>query len=138
MRGLRLGLGLTGSPAAAAVPVPLALFAGGASGAWYDVQDLSTMFQDSAGTTAAAVDSPVGLIREKSGNGLHMLSSGSTRPTLRKSGSLYYLETAGTEYMASALSYTLGQPNYIIAAFSRTRMCLSFVNGMSASLSTPE
>ena len=46
-----------------------ALFASGEQGAWYDPSDLSTMFQDSAGTTPVTADGqPVGLIRDKSGN----------------------------------------------------------------------
>jgi len=44
-----------------------ALFASGEQGAWYDPSDLSTMFQDSAGTTPVTADGqPVGLILDKS------------------------------------------------------------------------
>lgn len=46
---------------------PSNLFATGAKGAWYDPSDLSTMFQDSNGTTpVTAVEQPVGLILDKS------------------------------------------------------------------------
>ncbi|MEN9317318.1 MAG: uncultured phage MedDCM-OCT-S45-C18 [Pseudomonadota bacterium] len=46
---------------------PSQLFAGGAPGAWYDFTDLSTMFQDSAGTTpVTGVEQAVGLILDKS------------------------------------------------------------------------
>lgn len=46
---------------------PASLFASGEQGAWYDPSDLSTMFQDSAGTTpVTAVGQPVGLILDKS------------------------------------------------------------------------
>ena len=46
---------------------PSNLFLGGIPGAWYDPTDLSTMFQDSAGTTpVTAVEQPVGLILDKS------------------------------------------------------------------------
>jgi hypothetical protein len=46
---------------------PSDLFLGGVPGAWYDPTDLSTMFQDSAGTTpVTAVEQPVGLILDKS------------------------------------------------------------------------
>jgi len=46
---------------------PSSLFFGGIPGAWYDPTDLSTMFQDSAGTTpVTAVEQPVGLILDKS------------------------------------------------------------------------
>src|SRR3712207_4298621 len=77
---------------------PLSLFAGGTQGAWYDPSDLSSMFQNSNGTTAAAVDSPVGKINDKSGNGNHATQSTSAaRPILRQSGSLYYLEFDGVD-----------------------------------------
>lgn len=46
---------------------PASLFASGEQGAWYDPSDLSTMFQDSTGTTpVTAVGQPVGLILDKS------------------------------------------------------------------------
>lgn len=44
---------------------PRTLFAAGEQGGWWDPSDLSTMFQDSAGTTAAAVGQPVGLVLDK-------------------------------------------------------------------------
>lgn len=45
---------------------PAALFRNSAVGAWYDPSDLSTLFQDSVGTTAVASDSdPVGLMLDK-------------------------------------------------------------------------
>lgn len=49
---------------------PALLFAAGEVGAWYDPSDLTTMFQDSAGTTpVTAVEQPVGLILDKSKGG---------------------------------------------------------------------
>ena len=46
---------------------PIALFGSGEEGAWYDPSDLSTMYQDAAGTTpVTAAGQPVGLILEKS------------------------------------------------------------------------
>ena len=46
---------------------PAQLFANGEIGAWYDPSDLTTMFQDSAGTTpVTAVGQAVGLILDKS------------------------------------------------------------------------
>ena len=48
---------------------PLSLFQSGEQGAWYDPSDLSTLFQDAAGTTPVTADGdPVGLITDKSGN----------------------------------------------------------------------
>lgn len=61
------------------------LFAGGVPGVWYDPSDLSTLFQDSAGTTpVTAVEQPVGLMLDKSGNGNHASQATTTaRPILR-------------------------------------------------------
>ena len=58
-------------------------------GAWYDPSDLTTMFQDAAGTTpVTAAGQPVGLILDKSGNGYHASQSTSTaRPLFQVDGS---------------------------------------------------
>ena len=63
---------------------PLDLFATGEQGVWYDPSDLSTMFQDSSGTTpVTAVEQPVGRILDKSGRGNHASqSTAGSRPTL--------------------------------------------------------
>lgn len=46
---------------------PANLFANGESGAWYDPSDLTTLYQDAAGTTpVTAVEQPVGLMLDKS------------------------------------------------------------------------
>lgn len=53
---------------------PIALFANGEQGAWYDPSDLTTLFQDSAGTTpVTAVAQPVGLMLDKSKGGRQSL-----------------------------------------------------------------
>lgn len=45
---------------------PLTLFSEGQQGAWYDPSDLTTLFQDTAGTTPVTVDGdPVGLMLDK-------------------------------------------------------------------------
>ena len=45
---------------------PLALFAASEPGGWYDPSDLTTLFQDAAGTTpVTAVEQPVGLVLDK-------------------------------------------------------------------------
>ena len=51
---------------------PSILFGGSEQGAWYDPSDVSTMFQDAAGTTPVTnVEQPVGLLQDKSGRGNH-------------------------------------------------------------------
>lgn len=63
---------------------PTSLFANGEQGAWYDPSDMSTMFQDAAGTTpVTAVEQPVGRILDKSGRGNHATQTTATsRPVL--------------------------------------------------------
>lgn len=63
---------------------PASLFAAGEQGVWYDPSDLTTMFQDSAGTTpVTAVEQPVGRILDKSGRGNHATqSTTAARPVL--------------------------------------------------------
>lgn len=64
---------------------PRVLFSGGEQGAWYDPSDLSTLFQDSAGTTpVTALGQPVGLMLDKSGRDNHATQATDTaRPTIQ-------------------------------------------------------
>ena len=49
---------------------PATLFSAGEQGVWYDPSDLSTLFQDSAGTIpVTALEQPVGRMLDKSGRG---------------------------------------------------------------------
>ena len=64
--GLSVGNGLAFLGFGAAFS-PAELFANGEPGAWYDPSDLTTLFQDAAGTTpVTAVEQPVGLMLDKS------------------------------------------------------------------------
>ncbi len=62
------------------------LFTASEPGVWYDPSDLSTLFQDSAGTTpVTAVEQPVGRILDKSGRGNHATQATPTkRPVLSR------------------------------------------------------
>jgi len=62
---------------------PASLFAGGTDGVWYDPSDLSTLFQDSAGTTpVTAASDPIGYAGDKSGNDNHAIqATAAARPT---------------------------------------------------------
>ena len=73
---LGIGLGVTNYLRVPTVPLDpeaaiAALFESGEEGAWYDPSDMSTMYQDAAGTTpVTASGQPVGLILDKSKGGL--------------------------------------------------------------------
>lgn len=68
---------------------PLSLFYNGEQGAWYDPSDLSTLFQDSAGTTpVTTVGQSVGKMLDKSGRGNHALqATAAQKPTYQVDGS---------------------------------------------------
>lgn len=73
----------------------LALFAGGKQGVWYDPSDKSTLFQDVAGTIPVTKDGdPIGLMKDKSGNGYHATQSVSAaRPLYKTDGILHWFES---------------------------------------------
>jgi len=78
---------------------PAQLFLASEEGAWYDPSDLSTLFQDAAGTIPVTADGdPVGKMLDKSGNGNHASQSVSgNRPVYRTDGVLHWLEFDGID-----------------------------------------
>lgn len=96
----RRGPGMRASSGASADPwTPAQLFAAAELGAWYDPSDLSSLFQDAAGTTpVTAAGQPVGKVTDKSGNGNHLTAAGTARPTLEVDGNgFYYLKGDGID-----------------------------------------
>jgi len=63
---------------------PSQMFANGEQGVWYDPSDISTLYQDDAGTTpVTAVEQTVGRMLDKSGNDNHATQATlANRPTL--------------------------------------------------------
>ncbi len=82
---------------------PMNLFSTGEQGVWYDPSDMTTLFQNSTGTTpVTAADQPVGLMRDKSGRGNHASqATAAARPILRNSGALWWLEFDGVDDVMS-------------------------------------
>ena len=85
------------------------LFANGEQGFYYDPNDLSTMYQDAAGTVpVTGAGQPVGLIRDKSGRNNHAYQTTSaSRPILRKNAvtGANYLEFDGSDdFLQTAVS----------------------------------
>ena len=70
------------------------LFAAGEKGLWYDISDITTLFQDSAGTIpVTAFGQPVGKVLDKSGNNIHATQSTSAnRP-------IYSVHSNGFPYL---------------------------------------
>lgn len=74
---------------------PSTLFTSAQKGFWYDPADMSTLFQDTAGTTpVTAVGQTVGKMLDKSGNGAHLIF-GSTKPALNYTAGTYSLVANG-------------------------------------------
>ena len=85
---LTTALNMTSTPVfysrGGAVPFSIAdLFASSEQGAWYDLSDLSTLFQDSAGTTpVTTAGQPVSRMLDKSGRANHATqATAAARPT---------------------------------------------------------
>lgn len=78
---------------------PLDLFAGGKQGIWYDPSDKSTLFQDAAGTIPVTANGdPVGMMKDKSGNGNHAKQTlSASRPTYQTDGVLHWLAFDGVD-----------------------------------------
>ena len=98
----------------------LAMFAGGYQGAWYDPNDLSTLFQDSAGTTpVTAIGDPVGKMLDKSGNNRHMIqATAAARPILRQNSTTgkLYLECDGIDDSMSCANFNMSNTDDITLA----------------------
>lgn len=105
---------------------------GGDCIAWFDNSDLSTLFQDTAGTIPVTADGdPVGYQTDKSGNGLHRVALNGTtaRPTWRTSGGYCWLEWDGTsDGMQTATTTLLSGYTHraIIAAIRKTTSPAAF------------
>lgn len=67
--------------------------------AWYDPSDLTTLYQDAAGTTpVTAAGQPVGRMLDKSGNGYHLRQTvAAARPTYQTDGELHWLSYDGVD-----------------------------------------
>jgi hypothetical protein len=78
-----------------AITTPLSLFAASEKGVWFDPSDITTLFQDSAGTTpVTAAGQPVGRMLDKSGNGAHATqATAGARPT-------YQIDQYGWPYLS--------------------------------------
>lgn len=78
---------------------PLSLFAAGEQGVWYDPSDMSTLFQDAAGTIpVTTAGQPVGLMLDKSGRGNHATQPTATsRPILQFANGLWSLLFDGVD-----------------------------------------
>ena len=111
---------------------PTALFASGEKGVWFDANDLSTLFQDSAGTIpVTAVGQKVGKWLDKSGNGNHAVqANASLQPT-------YQIDPEGNPNVTFSGSYTqLVTPsiNFTATAQMQVSVGINVVGSASAAV----
>ena len=115
------------------------LFANNEQGFFYDPNDLTTMFQDSAGTIpVTGAGQPVGLIKDKSGRGNHARQTNSaSRPILRQNSSTgaYYLEFDGGDdfLQTSNIDFTATDK---VSLFAGVRKLSDAATGIVCELST--
>lgn len=88
---------------------------------WWDASDLTTLFQDSAGSTpVTATSDPVGRLADKSGNGRHFLQAGAgtLKPTYAGTGNGITFD--GGDYLTIGSLATTFTAQTVIAVFKPT------------------
>ena len=121
---INLGLGMTSLPvraAAGGAPAWSPADEAGLWTLWLDPSDASTLWADTAATTAASVDGLVARIDDKSGGNRHFTQATSgARPLLKSAGGRHWLEGDGVDdvmestvnistiYSATALTCIIG------------------------------
>lgn len=121
---------------------PATLFAAGEQGAWYDPSDLSTLFQDAAGTTpVTASGQPVGRMLDKSGRGNHATQATvAARPTLQADGNgHFYLACDGVDDSMStgSIDFTATDKMTVVAGVRKdTDVAFAIVFETSATIAS--
>lgn len=101
---------------------PADLFIDGEQGAWYDPSDLSTMFQDTAGTIpVTAAGQTVARINDKSGRGNHATqATAAARPQYQTDGTYHWLEFDGVDDALSTAAINLSVTQQTNLCFGAT------------------
>ena len=120
---------------------PLSLFATGEVGVYYDPSDMSTLFQDSAGTTpVTAAGQPVGKMLDKSGNGYHATQpTAGKRPLLQTDGTYWWLQGDGIDDCMStnAIDFTGTNKMTVWAGVRKVDDTVSIICELSAAIGNP-
>ena len=115
------------------------LFSNSEQGFAYDINDLSTLYQDAAGTTpVTGAGQPVGLVKDKSGRNNHAYqTNAASRPLLQRNATTgaYYLAFDGADdfLVTSSIDFTATDK---ISLFAGVRKLSDVSTGMLAELST--
>jgi len=102
----------------------------------YNLSDLTRVWQDSAKTTAGAVDSPIGYVADAYGTGLDVRQTTSTkRPILRLDSGLnrYYAEFDGVDdFLESVIADSLNLDEFVCFVFAGENVPAQFPRALSA------
>lgn len=116
--------------------LPNSLFAQAEPGAWYDPSNLTTLFQDSAGTTpVTSAGQTVGLMLDKSGRGNH-----ATQATLAQRPT-YQIDSTGRPYLSfdgvddGMVTGTITPGTNKVQVFSGVRKLSDALRGVVAEMS---
>jgi hypothetical protein len=120
---------------------PADIFTGAVDGVWYDPSNLSSLFQDSAGTTPVTADGdPVGLMLDLSGNGFHATqATAGNRPVYKTDGVTSWLEcTSASSHFMTHTANPPGTGEFLgVYAFESANASvtpfLSFGSGLNTS-----
>jgi hypothetical protein len=118
---------------------PALLFANNEQGAWYDPSDMSTLFQDAAGTVpVTAVEQPVGRMLDKSGRGNHATQSTAiNRPVLSARVNLLtktedFDDSFWVKGAATVVSNSVAAPDGTATADTVIETAVSALHGVSS------
>jgi len=122
---------------------PANIFTGAVDGVWYDPSDITSLFQDSAGTIPVTADGdPVGSMLDKSGNGFHATqATAGNRPVYKTDGVTSWLQcTAASSHFMTHNANAPGTGEFLgVYAFEpasvATTPFLAFGSGVNTSYS---
>lgn len=109
---------------------PIDLFTIGVEGAYYDPSDITTLFQDIAGTVPVTADGQaVALMKDKSGNNNHLIqSNASARPKYKTDSVLHWLDFDGIDDVMVSDYVTWNGANFMtsLAIFEKSKNFAGF------------
>ena len=105
---------------------------------WFDPSDLSTLWQDTAGTSPVTADGQsVARIDDKSGNGRHMIQgTAANRPLYKTDGTLHWLLFDGVNdrlrfpNLSTLYNYVLPNTHEVVAAASHLSLSAGFTGSL--------
>lgn len=135
---LALGLGLGVSYGGGGGVTPLSIFGPSRLKLWLDVSDISTLYQDNTlATPVAALNDPIGGIKDKSGNGNNATQGTSgSRPLWKQDGNNQYnalFDGTDDSWATAAIDFSGSDK---IAVFVAMRKLSDAASGMAVELSS--